>query len=795
MNDSDISLTTGAIFATEGRQRRSIAGWIRGAIGPVLLRIYRLALMKFINVIGALSQPGQWPSGILQGWALRRMGVECPSNEVWIGPGTALDNPARLRFGRRVVIGANTRMTGYKVTITIGDDFLSAPGLCINVGSHDLRTLVPIYAAVVIGNGVWCGTRVIICSGVHVGDNAVIGAGAVVVKDVPASHVAAGVPCKPLRPIECADRSSPECWSNFRRHTARIAAGLAVCAWIGLGAGRGDAAQSPVAGVMTHFAHGWDVDLIPRIRMAGITTVRDEIYWNEIEPEKGRFVFPERVERTMAALGDAGISPLIALTFANEHYDSGQTPHTREGIEGYARYSAEVVRHFRGQIQAVEVWNEYNGTFCKGPATNDRAATYGKMLRAAYAAIKAERPGVTVAGGSTAGIPLPYFEKLFAHGALDAMDVVSIHPYRTDRAPEGLEDEIEALRGLVARYNGGRPKPIWVTEIGWPTIEASAPGGRERDENVQAQYLVRAFALMFSAGVERVYWYAFRDYRVFKTMGLARDDDRATPKAAYFALATLIEALRDKSFVTRDPTRSDFYSLRFQSPAGRSVRVMWSLEPASVELAAGAVATSLLGERLAPSARIEITDSPVFIEGGVSGMPGTDPGIILTKSQADFAAEQGSKGWSYGFATGTDGDFDPLTDFRLTDWKTEWIGPLRSLSISARDQHPAAAGAAPVAVVRRWRSDRDAAIRVTGEFHCGPAGDGVRASIRVNGERVWDQSLGGHGPGSARCDFVQTVRAGGVIDFAVDPGEAADPNYDATQTAVTIRDVSASPKQ
>ena len=52
-----------------------------------------------------------------------------------------------------------------------------------------------------IGNNVYVGTDGIILPGVTIGDNVVIGAGSVVSRDIPANSIAAGNPCRVVRPI------------------------------------------------------------------------------------------------------------------------------------------------------------------------------------------------------------------------------------------------------------------------------------------------------------------------------------------------------------------------------------------------------------------------------------------------------------------------------------------------------------------------------------------------------------------------------------------------------------------
>src|SRR5262249_55650277 len=156
---------------------------------------------------------------------------------------------------------------------------------------------------------------------------------------------------------------------------------------------------------MTHFAQGWSPDWAWVAAIRDIGTVRDELYWNQVEAQKGVYSFPAQFDSYMDTLRIAGIEPLIVLSFENPNYDCGMTPYTDEAQCAYGDYGVAVLRHYGSQIKALEIWNEYNGSFCSGPATNDRAGTYAKMLAAAYSRLKAERPDVTVLGGATIGTP------------------------------------------------------------------------------------------------------------------------------------------------------------------------------------------------------------------------------------------------------------------------------------------------------------------------------------------------------------------------------------------------------
>ena len=539
-------------------------------------------------------------------------------------------------------------------------------------------------------------------------------------------------------------------------------------------------------GAQAHFGQGWNLGLLPRFPAGGVADVRDELYWQIVEPSAGTFTFPPYYDNYMTALRNAGVAPLITLSFENTNYDGGQTPYTPEGFGAYARYATAVLNRYGNQITAVEIWNEYNGTFNKGPATTDRAGTYLKMLKVAYAAIKAARPDVTVVAGATAGVPLPYFEKLFAAGALNYLDVVSIHPYRTASTPEGLEVQVAALKALMVKY--GVAKPIWVTEIGWPLHNSAAPGDLAIDEVVQAQFLVRGCALLASAGVPRVYWYEFRDENAHPNMGLVLNNTGFTGRKSLYAMKTLNAQLRTARFVAREKTAPDMYSLRFVTPDDRELRVLWSLTPQTVPVPSGTTATGMLGEPLSGSS-LALTESPVYVNGPLPDLPGAETArsaAAVTDSTAAFSLQQGAFGWSYGYYLGTATVFAPLVTPRVTDWKEEWGDRFVAISVTNVDQHPSKSGTTPVSVVRRWTSDVDGDIRVNARFKSGLKGDGVRVRVLADGQVLQSATLSTSTGIAANFDFPCRVRIGTTLDFAVDPGAAASIDFDVTQVSVTI---------
>lgn len=130
--------------------------------------------------------------------------------------GAFINPPFFCDYGSHIEVGkkffANYNCTILDVAkVKIGDNCQMAPNVAIYTAGHPVypttRNSAYEYGKeITIGDNVWLGGSTVVCPGVHIGNNVVIGAGSVVTKDIPDWCIAAGNPCQVIRKITEADK-------------------------------------------------------------------------------------------------------------------------------------------------------------------------------------------------------------------------------------------------------------------------------------------------------------------------------------------------------------------------------------------------------------------------------------------------------------------------------------------------------------------------------------------------------------------------------------------------------------
>lgn len=175
---------------------RLVWGWIPGGPGTVLRRwLYR----------PLFARCGSFRSGVglvVQGF-----------RNISLGSGVGLNRHSSLYasrgtivLGNNVFLGDFSSINANDATVTIGSDVAIGPMTLIQGANHNFDRLdLPIIqqghkpSSVIIEDNVWIAAHCVILPGVRIHSGAVVAAGAVVSRDVPANAVVAGTPAKVIR--------------------------------------------------------------------------------------------------------------------------------------------------------------------------------------------------------------------------------------------------------------------------------------------------------------------------------------------------------------------------------------------------------------------------------------------------------------------------------------------------------------------------------------------------------------------------------------------------------------------
>lgn len=318
---------------------------------------------------------------------------------------------------------------------------------------------------------------------------------------------------------------------------------------------------------------GKDLEEVARkARDAGVKWTREDFSWERIEPRPGEYHW-EYYDQLVDTANRNGITVYAIICYWT-HWSKN---YTSEGVDQYVTYVRQLVRRYKDRIHQWEIWNEPNIFFWQGPKE-----LYAEMLIKSYAAVKEEDPTAQVLGLSTAGIDFSFIDKMLKLGT--PFDVLTIHPYRKQLDDAAFIADLKKVSNQV-RLPDGKPRPVWLTEMGWATHVPHHVLRQDFEpvsQRVQAELIARTYLCSIVSGVEpRTFWYNFRNdgddpFYFEHTLGTLRRDGQ--PKPAYLAYAALASVLDGMRYDRPVPAGEGIFAHRFVSTKGepREVFAVWN---------------------------------------------------------------------------------------------------------------------------------------------------------------------------------------------------------------------------
>ncbi len=329
-------------------------------------------------------------------------------------------------------------------------------------------------------------------------------------------------------------------------------------------------------GVNIHFT-GLPRDL-QMIAEAGFKFIRMDLVWSRVEQAKSEYDFKESgYDSLTLGCKELGIRVLYILDYSNKLYETDRSVRTEAGRKGFADFAEAAAKRYAGMGILWEIWNEANikQFWSPQPSVDD----YCKLVEATASRIRSADPSGLVVAGATSQIPLKWFEDCFKNGLLNWIDVLSVHPYRS-QPPETVIPDYAKLRELIRRYApAGKQIPVISGEWGYSNINWDKS---RLTEQQQADYLVRMFLINSYQKIPVSIWYDWKDDGTDPNerehhFGTVHHD--LNPKAAYLAAKVLSSTLTGYSIKQRiDLGNENDFAFKLTN-GNREAVTFWTLGP------------------------------------------------------------------------------------------------------------------------------------------------------------------------------------------------------------------------
>jgi len=264
-------------------------------------------------------------------------------------------------------------------------------------------------------------------------------------------------------------------------------------------------------------------------------------------------------------------------------------------IRDWENFVRAIVKHSAGRVHAWELWNEANTP--EGWQGDMR--TLAMMSRIAYNIIKEAQPDAIVLTPSATGLDGPeWMQTYLSEGGAAAADAIAFHGYCCVEAPEEIAELIRRYQDISASFG---KKPLWDTEASW------GKSSELPEENARVSFVARYYAMHWSAGVARFYWYAWDN----KDWGTLASADQALPSG--IAYSEIAKWLTQATLIAPCSRQQDIWRCDWSLADGALAILAWSESSSSFRVPDEYVKVlTLEGEMRSASTTEQLGPAPVL---------------------------------------------------------------------------------------------------------------------------------------------------------------------------------------
>jgi hypothetical protein len=327
----------------------------------------------------------------------------------------------------------------------------------------------------------------------------------------------------------------------------------------------------------TYFALGAKIQRVPfLVSMATNEPVEGEFDWEKSD---------KAMEQQHLASQQYGLTHFTQIEGAAPWaMDPRDDPDKRlprpDKLDAYRAYCEALAKRYRKEMGVWEVFNEPD-VYRITPEEY-----YERLLVPSWQGVKQGNPGALLIAGTTCGVKIPFYDRLYKLGAAGHADIWGFHPYCPgDWEEEGIGEFFDKFRALMKLHND--EKPLWITEVGYMFSDGHEPyWGSDRLpygcqppygplRNPRSEFITKSYLVAETRGIPREqYYYYYFPIHGFQPMYVFRRDGSLLP--AGVAVLTLHDQLRGARFARTLPTPQRGVTAAVFEAEDRKVVAAWT---------------------------------------------------------------------------------------------------------------------------------------------------------------------------------------------------------------------------